>query len=327
MKYRSLGRTGVMVSELIFGCGSVGGMMIRQPPAVMKAAVADALAAGMNWFDTAAQYGDGKSEENLGRVLRELDAAPYVSTKGAVDSTSTEPFRDQMARACDDSLARLGRASVDLYQLHGRIALDGAPRSVSPKEILGPDGVFEAMERLRDQGKCKWIGITALGDTEAILEVIASGRLDTCQVYVNMINPTAAHPRDRRPAPASGQDFAGVLDGAHAAGLGIIAIRTLAAGVLAGVESGSARGILTKDTDMENEIRKARAVHAAFGSTYGTRAQTALRYALGLPGVACVDFAIGEPAHLPEGLLTVDMGPLPAAAFKDLDALQARDFR
>jgi D-threo-aldose 1-dehydrogenase len=327
MKYRPLGRTGVMVSELIFGCGNVGGMMIRKPHQVMKGAVAEALEAGMNWFDTAAQYGDGKSEENLGRVLRELGAKPHVSTKGSVDCASAEPFRDQIARACDESLARLGMDSVDLFQLHGRIARDGTPRSVSPENALRPGGVFEAMERLRDQGKCKWIGTTALGDTDAILEVIASGRLDTCQVYVNMINPTASHPAGRTPAPPTGQDFAGVLDAARGQNLGVIAIRTLAAGVLAGAEAPNTRAMLTTNTDVVDEIRKAKAVHAAFESAHGTRAQTALRYALGLPGVSCVDFAIGERDHLAEGLQAVDMGPLPQSALAELDNLYRRDFR
>jgi L-galactose dehydrogenase/L-glyceraldehyde 3-phosphate reductase len=316
-----------MVSELMFGCGNVGGMMIRQPHEVMKQAVADALAAGMNWFDTAALYGEGKSEENLGRVLRELGADVHVSTKGSVDASSGEPYREQMARACAESLARLGRPSVDLYQLHGRIARDGAPRSVTPEQVLGPDGVLDAMERLRDHGKCMWIGVTALGDTDAIREVLASGRVDTCQVYVNMINPTATHPAERTPAPPTGQDFAGIIDAARAADVGVVAIRTLAAGVLAGATLPNARALLTKNTELADEVRKAQAVHAALGTQYGTRAQTALRYALGVPGVACIDFAIGERAHLAEGLQAVDLGPLPQPALDRLSALSRSDFR
>ena len=260
-------------------------------------------------------------------MRKELGGPPHLATRGSVDSTSGEPFREQMARACEASLKRLGMASVDLYQLHGRIARDGAPRSVTPEQILGPSGVLEAMERLRDQGKFKWIGITALGDTDAILEVIASGRLDTCQVYVNMINPTAAHPVGRAPAPPTGQDFAGVLDAARAAGLGVIAIRTLAAGVLAGASLANPRSLLTTNTDPADEARKADAVFSVLETRYGTKAQTALRYALGLPGVACIDFAIGERAHLPEGLKAAELGPLPETALKELDAMYQRDFR
>ncbi len=326
MKYRQLGRTGAYVSEFIFGCGNVGGMMIRQPYDMMLKAAADAIAAGINWFDTAAMYGDGKSEENLGRVLRDLSTHVHISTKGTVDANSPEPFYDQMARTCEESLARLG-THIDLYQLHGRISTDGAPRSLTPEQILRPNGILDAMEKLRDSWKYKWIGITCLGDTDAIIEVLSSGRLDSCQVYINAINPTAAHKKGRKPAPASGQDFAGVIDAAKKKDVGVIAIRTLAAGALAGAPTPHARALLTKNTDPADEIRKADAVHAALGETFGTRAQTALRYALTVPGISCVDFAIGEPEHLPEGLKALTLGKLPPAAMTKLDALYKRDFK
>lgn len=326
MKTRTLGRTGVQVSELIFGCGNVGGMMIRKSPDEMKKALGDALAAGINWFDTAAQYGDGKSEENLGKTLRALKADTYVSTKGSVSPEVAEPFAKQMEKTLDESLTRLGMDKIELFQLHGRIATDGQGRSLTPEQVLGPNGAIEAMERLRDKGRFKWIGITALGDTECILQAIESGRLDCCQVYVNMINPTASHPRGRTPAPKTGQDFAGVLTATRARNVGVIAIRTLAAGVLAGAPSVNARALLTKNTELPDEIRKADAVFAKLGMKYGTRAQTALRYALALKAVSCIDFAIGELEHLSEGLKSAEMGPLPAEALAELDALARSDF-
>jgi aryl-alcohol dehydrogenase-like predicted oxidoreductase len=326
MQYRTLGRTGASVSEFIFGCGNVGGMMIRQPYDAMRTAAADAIAAGMNWFDTAAMYGDGKSEENLGRVLRDLKAQVHVSTKGTVNADSTEPYADQMARTFNESSTRLGYP-IDLFQLHGRVATDGAPRSLTPEQILRPNGILDAMERLRDHGKYKWLGITGLGETDAIIEVLSSGRLDTCQVYINAINPTASHKRGRTPAPATGQDFAGVIDTAKAKNIGVIAIRTLAAGALAGAPSLNARALLTSHTDLVDEVRKSDAIAAAFGAQYGTRAQIALRYALSVPGIDCIDFAIGEPEHLPEGLKALDLGPLPRAALDQLDAMSKSDFR
>ena len=62
MRYRRLGRTEIEVSELVFGCGNVGGLLIRGAPDDMRKAVRRALDAGINWFDTAAAYGDGVSE-------------------------------------------------------------------------------------------------------------------------------------------------------------------------------------------------------------------------------------------------------------------------
>ena len=326
MKYRQLGRTGAYVSEFIFGCGNVGGMMIRQPYDMMKKAASDAISAGINWFDTAAMYGDGKSEENLGRVLRDLDAHVHVSTKGTVSPDSSDSYYDQMARTCEESLTRLGYA-IDLFQLHGRVSTDGAPRSLTPEQILHPNGILDAMEKLRDQWKYKWIGITCLGDTDGIIEVLSSGRLDACQVYINAINPTAAHKKGRTPVPTTGQDFAGVIDTAKKKDLGVIAIRTLAAGALAGAPSLNARALLTTNTDPADEVRKADAVAAALSPEHGSRAQVALRYALSVPGISCVDFAIGEPEHLSEGLKATTMGPLPKAALAKLDTLFKSDFR
>ena len=83
MDLRSLGATGLEVSTLGFGCGNVGGLMIRGTPADQERAVARAVELGVNYFDTAPSYGDGESERNLGRVLRTRPAPVLVGTKRA----------------------------------------------------------------------------------------------------------------------------------------------------------------------------------------------------------------------------------------------------
>ena len=88
MERRALGRTGLEVSALGFGCGAVGGLMVRGDPGAQRRAVERALAAGVRYFDTAPGYGDGRSEENLGRVLREIGAGAagaVVGTKLRLD--------------------------------------------------------------------------------------------------------------------------------------------------------------------------------------------------------------------------------------------------
>ena len=78
MEMRIFGRTGMQVSVLGFGCGAVGGLMVRGDYADQERTVARALDAGVNYFDTAVQYGDGESERNLGRILQKLKPANAV---------------------------------------------------------------------------------------------------------------------------------------------------------------------------------------------------------------------------------------------------------
>ncbi|HMK67336.1 MAG TPA: aldo/keto reductase, partial [Stellaceae bacterium] len=87
MELRPFGHSGLRVSALGFGCGTVGGLMVRGAPADQERTVARALDVGINYFDTAVQYGNGASEENLGRVLRTLKPRhAIVGTKVRIPS-------------------------------------------------------------------------------------------------------------------------------------------------------------------------------------------------------------------------------------------------
>jgi len=332
MKTRRLGRTDAQVSELIFGCGNVGGIMIRAEEAVMREAVEKALATGINWFDTAAGYGDGKSEENLGRILKELDAKPFVSTKLRIDAENTDDIPGQIERKFNQSLERLQLDHIDLIQLHNGIeGVDGG-RALSTENILGRVGAIYGMECLREQGLVKWIGMTALGDTSLCRRMIASGRLDTAQVYFNMINPTAAHATPRhsssqmRKKKSTGQDFTGILHACEEFDVGVIAIRTLAAGVLATDQRHGREMIITKGNTVEDDERKAAGAFALIGDQHGTRAQTAFRFALSNQKVSCVDFAVADLEQFDEGIQSAEMGPLPDDAMTALDQLYDKDF-
>jgi L-galactose dehydrogenase/L-glyceraldehyde 3-phosphate reductase len=327
MRLRTLGRTGIDVSEFVFGCGKVGGIMIDAEPDVMQTAVQRALAAGINWFDTAAQYGDGRSEMNLGGVLTELGATPYVSSKFSIDATETSDIAGQVESLLHGSLRRLGLERIDLFQLHNPIETVSAGRALNIEHITRSGGVIDSLERLRDQGLFDWIGITALGDAGLCRDLIAAGRIDTAQVYYNLLNPSAAHPTGGPSHAGSGQRFDGLLDACAAANTGVFAIRALAAGVLATDTRHGRESVLTKDTALAEEERKTRAVFALFGDRYGTRAQTALRFVLSHPAVSCVDFAVADLAQLDEGLVAAEPGSLPEAAIAQLDDLYRRDYQ
>src|SRR5512139_2756886 len=104
MNYRTFGRSGLKVSEVIFGGGAVGGILIHQDDATKREAIRRALAGGINWIDTAAQYGNGKSEEALGWLLPETGASPYLSTKVNLDVASTTDIPAQIEERFTASL-------------------------------------------------------------------------------------------------------------------------------------------------------------------------------------------------------------------------------
>src|ERR1700742_4199876 len=125
MEQRVLGRTGAKLSVLGFGCGAVGGLMVRGSAADQVRAVARALELGINFLDTAAAYGNGESEKNLGRVLKTLRPEIFLSTKYTILPEDHADIGAAVARSLEASLKRLGRESVDLLQLHNRIAQQG----------------------------------------------------------------------------------------------------------------------------------------------------------------------------------------------------------
>ena len=149
MKHRTFGRSGIKVSEIIFGAGSVGGILIHKDDATKREAIRRAMAGGINWIDTAAQYGNGKSEEALGWLLPpEINmrvATPgsnpasntYVSTKFNLDVENLKDIPVQIEERLMASLARLKRSSVDLLQLHNRIGSKPGGRVMTVEQILG----------------------------------------------------------------------------------------------------------------------------------------------------------------------------------------------
>ena len=325
MKTRRLGRTGLDVSEIIFGCGAVGGLMINADADTRRAAVEKAVAGGINWFDTAAMYGAGKSEQHLGEALRAAGLSPQVSTKIMIDTADLSDLPGQVVAQTEAGLARLGFDSVDLVQLHNTIGAESKDRLVDVDTVLRRGGIADGFDEVKKRGLARFAGITALGDGPSCCEVVKSGRFDTAQIYYNMINPTAA-----RPAPAikRGQDLARIIEVAKANDTGIIVIRAMAAGILAGTASAdiNPRAFLTEDTDFAEETRKAGAAFAALGNAYGTRAQTALRFALSHPAVSCVDIGPASLVQIDEAIAAATAGVLPTAALAALNRLYETDF-
>jgi L-galactose dehydrogenase/L-glyceraldehyde 3-phosphate reductase len=230
MQLRVFGRTGMQLSVLGFGCGAVGGFMVRGNPADQERTIARAIAAGVNYFDTAVQYGNGESERNLGRVLQKLKPANViVGTKVRLPPSEYGRIADAVTMSLEGSLARLGLDRVDILHLHNPITETGGESTLNVRQVLGD--VVPAFDRLRQQGKIRFLGITALGDTAALHQVIDARAFDSAQVLYNMLNPSAA---EELPTNYPAQDYGRLFDSTKAAGVGVVGIRVLAGGALSG---------------------------------------------------------------------------------------------
>jgi L-galactose dehydrogenase/L-glyceraldehyde 3-phosphate reductase len=320
MRYRPFGRTGLEVSELVFGGGFVGGILIHADDDTKLAALRCGLDGGMNWIDTAPSYGAGKSEEALGWLLKEVDAKPYLSTKVRLDLDRADDLAGKIEASLEQSLKRLGRDSVDLFQLHNPIGPETAGATIGVPQVLGAGGVAAAFERLRDQGLFHFTGITALGDARSIRDVTASGRFDSAQVYHNLLNPSAAG----KASPGWCEpNFEGVLGACREHGVAAMNIRVLAAGVIATDLRHGREMPIVPGFDMKAEEARVRAVFERLGDRYGTRAQTALRFSLANPDLSCVVVGFAEIGHIEEALAGAALGPLPEEALAQLRQLYA----
>jgi aryl-alcohol dehydrogenase-like predicted oxidoreductase len=326
METRIFGRTGMKFSILGFGCGAVGGLMVRGDHADQERGIGRALDAGVNYFDTAVQYGMGESEKNLGRILKKLkpkDAA--VGTKVRI-APGTASIADAITKSLEGSLQRLGMERVDIFHLHNSITAGGGGESLSTRQVL--EEVVPAFEALRKQGKIRFLGITAIGDTTALQQVIDARVFDSAQVSYNMLNPSAAQPL---PANYPAQDYGKLFDHTKAAGVGVVGIRVLAGGALSGSAErhaiaspppapiGSAQSY---DGDLKRAQRLAPLVKEGFA---GSLTEAATRFCITHPAMGTILVGVATPQQFEDALAAVLKGPLPQAALDRLAALQ-REF-
>lgn len=309
---------------LTFGGGWVGGLLIRGSEQEREAILDRALQAGIDWIDTAALYGNGVSETVIGGWLRGVakEKRPRISTKFNIDTTAGD-FAGQIERSVTASLQRLGLPSVPLLIVHSRTVEEANKerdkRSLTAKEMLGPGGIADIMDKLRAKGLCDWIGLTGLGDPRALHEVIDSGRFDAAQVYYNLLNPTAMG----NAGPGwNSTDFDGLLHRCAAQDMGVMGIRILAAGHLASSERHGREVAITANAEDAAEEARAKAALDVLGQQHGTGAQAALRFGLACPLLSTLVVGIGEPGHLEEAVTAADKGPLPASALQALDDLR-----
>lgn len=152
MKYRELGNTGIMISEVSFGTWAIGGSWGSTNDTEALKSLQYAMDQGVNFFDTADVYGDGHSEQLLAKATKGKEDQVYIATKFCRKGDIFDPQNysyETVSTYAEDSLRRLNREAIDLFQIH-------CPAT----EILKDGSVFEVLDRLKKEGKIRHYGVS-----------------------------------------------------------------------------------------------------------------------------------------------------------------------
>ena len=318
MKYRSIGRTDLKVSEIGFGCGGNAGLMVRGSFDEQLRIVAAALAAGINYFDVAPDYID--AEANLGRVLRMLGARPLINSKVEIREENLDDIAGHVVRSAESSLRALGIDHLDVLQIHNApVAGTRAPvgrdyHTLGVQHFLGVRGALEGLKRLIDAGKVRHVGFVCRGnDAPYVRELLATGMFSVLNVPYTLLNPSAGMVL---PANLSvDKDGGAVLDDALKAGAGAAIYSVLARGFLSDQSvAGEAHHPLARDlsgnaADAATMLERAARVSFLARESGITLAQAAFRFVLLHPGVTTALGGFSSMEQLEELCAVSGMGP------------------
>jgi aryl-alcohol dehydrogenase-like predicted oxidoreductase len=217
VKYRQLGRTGMNVSEISFGAWAIGSSWGKVDDKESLTALHKAVDWGVNFFDTADVYGDGRSEKLIARLLKERKETLYVATKAGrkLEPHVAEKYTAQnIRRFVDGSLKNLGVQTLDLLQLH-----------CPPTAVYYNPELFYALDEMVKSGKLRNYGVS-VEKVEEALKAIEYPGVKTVQIIFNMFR--------QRPAELFFRE-------ARARRIGVLARVPLASGLLTGKMSRTSR--------------------------------------------------------------------------------------
>jgi L-galactose dehydrogenase/L-glyceraldehyde 3-phosphate reductase len=320
METRPLGKTGLTVSAIAFGAGPVPATMTSGDSAAQVAVVARAIEVGIIWFDTAAGYGQGKSEAALGATLRQLGASDrvHIATKVRLGDEQLADIPAGIRASVDASLARLGVSRVTLLQLHNSMTAKRGDEqtSLTPADVLGP--VVDTFDRLRREGLVGHVGLTGIGQPGAMREVIRSGRFETLQIPYNLLNPSAGR---AMPESFGETNYGNVIADCGATGMGVFAIRVLAGGALAG-NPPSAHTLKTPFFPLdlyERDRRRAARIDESLPAGTDVR-EAAIRFPLGHRSISSAIIGFSDVQQVDEAARWAARGTL---SQETLDAIEA----
>jgi len=303
MRYRTLGRTGLSVSEVGFGAWAIGGGWGEQRESASVAALHRAIDLGVNFVDTAAGYGSGRSERIIGRVLKERKAQVWVATKtppGPGPWPPTPYCRDEerygesyLRASVEQRLRNLGTDCLDVLQLHTWTrAWNRSPRP------------FEVLRKLQAEGKVRFVGVsTPEHDQNSVIDLMRGGWVDVVQVIYNVF--------EQEPA-------AELLPAAAECSVGVIVRVVFDEGVLTGkytkdsvfAEGDFRRSYFAGDR-LARAVARVEGVRKEIEEDGLTLPQAALQFALAHPAVSTAIPGIRSAAQAEANCSVSDLPPMP----------------
>ena len=303
MRYRPLGKTGLQVSEIGFGAWGIGGRTVEQTSygdtddRTSLAALDRALERGITFFDTSAAYGNGHSEELIGRAVRGKRSRAVITTKAGYEAWDQAPDFSPSAivASTERSLARLGTDYLDLLQLHN-----------PPLDVVTAPAVRETLARLVESGKIRAWGVSAKGPDEA-MQALRACEIAVIQANFNMMDVRVVS--------------TGLLAEVESLGVGFIARTPLCFGFLSGTighdsvfPAGDHRARWPR-AQLANWVDGAADLMASISTSPGeAAAQAALRFCLSFPAVSTTIPGIMKPLEADQNAAASLLGPLPPQA-------------
>lgn len=285
MEYKTLGKSDLKVSRVSFGCMSLG-----EDGVANKILLHQALNQGINLFDTADLYDNGKNEETVGQAFKGMRNQVIIATKVGnqwrTDGSGWDwnPSKDYIMLAVDKSLQRLQTDYIDLYQLHGGTLEDPI------------DETIEAFERLRDAGKIRYYGISSIRPN-VIREYVKHSRITSVMMQYSLL--------DRRPEETA----LGLLKEND---IGVLVRGSLAQGLLAGKP---AKEYLKYTTA---EVSTAAQAVTNIAGTSRTAASVATQFILNHAAVTSAVLGIRTPEQLSQA---IEVNQSPALTASEINKL------
>ncbi len=299
MRYRKLGRSQLMISEVGFGAWAIGGGWGPVDDEASVAAIRKAVDEGVSFIDTADVYGEGHSEELIGRALEgNARHRAVIATKAGLKSPSGNDFSPaHIVAALEASLTRLNTEWVDLLQLHN-----------PTRAALEDPELWETLRRLKAEGKVRAYGASVHSPRDAVL-AIKNGDVDTVQVVFNVID----------------QEARGLFETAKAEDVGVIGRVPLASGFLTG-KYGHAHKFHRTDwrarlgePRRRQMLRRAQALDPVVEGLGSTRVQAALAFVLSYQALTVTIPGARTPDQAQENASASDVGPLPEELLRHLE--------